>query len=356
MNKLRLGVMSICFLLVACQQKIEFTPSVKPTLPTFETENTFPIVKPDWTLLNNQEHIISTSIFSVSDGVHIPITVYQIKSVPNDNWHVKLIGINSIKPVANADVLVRAFRRKALSVLNSDQNDCLESLSASASYHSISVEISCPIISVDQTKELGRFWNSDLSGSIDVDTIRRNLKLNSKLQSVTGSDIELVFQQHLLGNKHPYLNVVQDSAFIEELDNLKLKKLHSQTASQLEWHLLIKAPQKLTPEHKLEVAKRITSQMNLTSGHQDHIVLDDIKPKLQTKTIYFIDAPNSSDIKVRIGMRFPQYFDNNKLVSKSNDQWPSEQKSYSACQTLSGILGRRSYGRLCSTIYVKQEA
>ncbi|MBM7073987.1 insulinase family protein [Shewanella sp. 202IG2-18] len=345
MRILKSSVLMLCLVLVACQNKIDFTPVSEPTLPTFQVSNGFPKIVPDWDILDKENQYLTHAHFTQNDGVVVPISVYQIVGTQENKWDIRLVGVNPTKPISNADVLVRAFRRQSLSMLAIQQDECMESISTDASYHSVTVAMKCFRPNDGHFNQLGAFWGTEFAEDIDVDTVRRNLKLNRKIQSVTGSDINLVFQQHLLGKKHPYLQVVQNRVFFENLNLEKLKKLHAQTSSMLEWHLLLKAPSQLSEAELLAIAKQVTANMDVKTRSvvQHDVNLTSPKPP---KTIYFIDAPNSSNIMVRVGLRFPQYFHKGRAVSPKDEDWLNQQQSLYACNTLSGILGRGSYGRL----------
>ena len=346
MKQLSLYLSLICILLAGCQQHIEFTLAAEPKLPDFNQPSNLPTVKPNWELITKQERVISKIELS---NTKQPITVMQIKSHPSDVWELKLVAINATNPLANVDVLVSAFRRKAVSMLIDKQNECVESINPSAGYHSIAIDMKCSNFKELDARLLGQFWRNDFADDIDVDTIRRNLKLNRKIQSVTGSDINRVFEEHLLGTNHPYLKVAQDRSFFEDLSRNKLQQLQSATAAKLTWFLLVKAPQTLSKNRLTKLANEVTEHMAIESEETKSINLEKLKAEKQTQTIYFIDAPDSKDIKVRIGVRFPQYFVNGKPVDSDNGDWQKQQKSEFACKTLSGILGRGSYGPMALT-------
>ena len=328
---------------MVASKKIQFTDVAEPTLPDFQQQSNLPVVKPDWSLLAKHDQVISRLKLAEDSK---SIQVLQIRGNKEDRWQLKLVGINTTTPIAHADVLVSAFRRQAVAKLIDKQTECTESLTAEAGYQFIAIDMLCSNFVDSDAKLLGQFWRKDFADKLDVDTIRRNLKLNRKIQSVTGSDINRVFEQHLLGKKHPYLKVAQDRNYFDDLSKKKLQRLQSTTASQLQWFLLVKAPETLTSTRLKKLARLVTGQMNVEKHVTKPISLSELAPIKQSRTIYFIDAPDSSDLKVRIGVRFPQYFENGKPVAKNDASWKKQQQSLFACQTLSGILGRGSYGRL----------
>ncbi len=343
MKPLSLCFSLLCILVAGCQQKIEFTAVAEPVLPDFRRASNLPAAEPDWDLAEKHERVISK--LKLSNGKQ-PITVMQIKSGRDDAWELKLAGINPEIPISDADVLAGAFRRQATSMLIKRQNECVESLTPSAGYHSIAIDMRCFTPADTDVAKLGEFWRKDFADKLDIGTIRRNLKLSRRIQAVTGRDISRVFEERLLGEHHPYLSVEQDRAFSENLTRNKLRQLQSATASRLDWYLLIKAPHRLSKVRLTELARKVTGQMNLGQEASKTINLADIKPRRQSRTVYFINAPDSKDIKVRVGIRFPQYFVNGKPVTEDDDGWRNQQLSRFACDTLSAILGRGSYGRL----------
>ncbi|MBE8168835.1 MAG: insulinase family protein [Shewanella sp.] len=331
--------------LTACQQRaIEFTPASPPSVPTFDDKGDFPDLNPDWSLIDLKNTKLATLEFGLKDGFKSNPTVHVSPQTNSHNWRIKLVGINRTEAIKNADVLVRAFSRHSKYLLNEFQSVCRESLSLSATYHSIGIEINCPELKQSDISLLSGFWNKQAIEHIDIDSVRRGLKLNDKLASVTGNNINSVFQKGLLSKHHPYLKVIGNKRSYDYLSKQQAIDLQQKTAEQLEWHLMIEAPKQLSSQEFLELSQVASSQLP-QSKVKGESVTQEVKKLTQSKTIYLLDAPDSVDIRVRIGLNFNKEIVNAKKLTNSEVQL-SDQKSRFACSTLSALLGRGSFGRL----------
>ncbi|MCL1078261.1 insulinase family protein [Parashewanella spongiae] len=333
------------FFLTACQQSvIEFTPVSTPQVPTFKDNGDFPIVKPDWSLADFKSTQLKTMRFGAKDGFNNELTVHFRTRKKLDKWRIQLVGINRTEAVKHADVLARTMTRYSKYLLNESQSICRESLSVSATYHSISINIKCFDLELSDIRLLSSFWSKQAIDNIDIDSVRRGLKLNTKIQSVTGSEIDTAFQKRLLGKAHPYLQVTGDSDFYVDLNKQKVIELQQKTAEKLEWHLLVETPKQLSPQELLELSQIASDQLPSTIENRKYVAKE-ITESSHSKTIYLLDAPDSVDIRVRIGFNLNKQVAGDKHQLNALEQL-NDQKSRFACNTLSALLGRGSFGRL----------
>ncbi|WP_037457963.1 M16 family metallopeptidase [Shewanella sp. HN-41] len=343
----RLGLMccAAVLLLSACQQThLVFTPTKPPSLASFETPASLSSALPKSGI------IIPTAGSTFTDEVPAQLDLpYQLHREVSTQRHnhlnhrVSLAAVSPHIPFDNPDILQIAFQEKARALAISRADPCLESFNIRVTLHSINLSLVCP----DEVNHLYdlllQFWQPDTfdgaaTAAVDVDNIRRQLKLNKHLNAFSGAEIDKVWRDKLLGPEHPYNRVLNNDALFDSLSLKQLQQIQHQAAMQAQWHLFLPGSQAKHAEFDLQAS--IKSWPTLDKSLPEADKSKTAKPK-QTKKIYLIDAPGSVQTQVRLG-----YAIDSALGDMSATSQLSSQDVALSCRSLAALMGRSFSGRL----------
>lgn len=376
-------------LLSACQQtQIVFTPTEPPSLASFDTpyplDNHLPesgiIIPATDPIFNDEVHteldlpyqlhrlasvqsnhdLNSNSLSSNSLSTH----ALSSNSLSN---RVSLAAISPQAPFNNPDILQIALQEKARALAISLAKPCLETFSIRVSLHSINLSLTCPDDVNHIYGLLVQFWQPNTfidatTAPVDVDNIRRQLKLNKHLNAFSGAEIDKLWREKLLGPEHPYNTVLNNDALFDSLNLKQLQQIQQQAASQAQWHLFLPNSQAKNAEFDLQASikqwpmltKSLPKSLSKSSSHADK--LETTTPK-QTQKIFLIDAPGSVQTQVRLGYRIDYRIDHSinhaightvdsELGDMSEKSQLSSQEVALSCRSLSALMGRSFSGRL----------
>lgn len=374
----------VALLLSACQQtQIVFTPTEPPSLASFDTPNSLSNHLPESGV------IIPATDPMFSDEVHteldLPYQLHRLASVQSNHDlnsnsqsthalsrnslsnRVSLAAISPQAPFNNPDILQIALQEKARALAISLADPCLETFGIRVSLHSINLSLTCPDDVNHIYGLLMQFWQPNTfvdatTAPVDIDNIRRQLKLNKHLNAFSGAEIDKVWREKLLGPEHAYNKVLNNDALFDSLSLKQLQQIQQQAASQAQWHLFLPNSQAKNAEFNLQASikqwprltKSLPKSFPKSSSHEDK--LETTTPK-QTKKIYLIDAPGSVQTQVRLGYRIDYRIDHSinhaightvdsELGDMSETSQLSSQEVALSCRSLSALMGRSFSGRL----------
>lgn len=342
----------VALLLCACQQtQIVFTPTEPPSLASFDTPNSLPNSSPSSLNSHLPESgvIIPATDPMFSDEVHteldLPYQLHRLASVPSNHSlsnRVSLAAVSPHVPFNNPDILQLALQEKARALAISRADACLETFSIRVSLHSINVSLTCPDDVNHIYDLLLQLWQPDTfvdatTAPVNLDNIRRQLKLNKHLNAFSGAEIDKVWRDKLLGPMHTYNRVTNNNALFDSLTLSQLQQIQRQAAMQAQWHLLLPNEQANDTEFDLRASIKLWPIPTNSLPQAD-------KPKTttfkQSKTIYLIDAPDSVQTQVRLGYAL------NTLGDTSAIQQLAPEDVALSCRSLSALMGRSFSGRL----------
>lgn len=378
LQSLMCGVVAL--LLSACQQtQIVFTPTEPPSLASFDTP--YPLDNH----LPESGVIIPATDPMFSDEVHteldLPYQLHRLASVQSNHDlnsnsqsthalsrnslsnRVSLAAISPQAPFNNPDILQIALQEKARALAISLAEPCLETFSIRVSLHSINLSLTCPDDVNHINGLLVQFWQPNTfidatTAPVDVDNIRRQLKLNKHLNAFSGAEIDKLWREKLLGPEHPYNKVLNNDALFDSLNLKQLQQIQQQAAMQAQWHLFLPNSQAKNAELNLQASiklwplltKSLPKSLSKLSPQADK--LETTTPK-QTKKIYLIDAPGSVQTQVRLGYRIDHSINHaightvdSELGDMSETSQLSSQEIALSCRSLSALMGRSFSGRL----------
>ncbi|MCS6128017.1 insulinase family protein [Shewanella baltica] len=360
----------VALLLSACQQtQIVFTPTEPPSLASFE------IPYPLDNHLPESGVIIPATDPMFSDEVHteldLPYQLHRLASVQSTydlssnslSNRVSLAVISPQTPFNNPDTLQIALQEKARALAISLADPCLETFSIRVSLHSINLSLTCPDDVNHIYGLLVQFWQPNTfidatTAPVDIDNIRRQLKLNKHLNAFSGAEIDKQWREKLLGPEHPYNKVLNNDALFDTLSLKQLQQIQQQAASQAQWHLFLPNMQAKNAEFDLQASIKLwpllTTSFPKSSPQADK--LETTTPK-QTKKIFLIDAPGSVQTQVRLGYRIGYRIDHSinhaightvdsELGGMSETSQLNSQEVALSCRSLSALMGRSFSGRL----------
>ncbi|MEM6188582.1 M16 family metallopeptidase [Shewanella scandinavica] len=375
----------MALLLSACQQtQIVFTPTEPPSLASFNTP--YPLDNH----LPESGVIIPVTDPMFSDEVHteldLPYQLHRLASVQSNHDlnsnslssnslsthalsnnslsnRVSLAAISPQAPFNNPDILQIALQEKARALAISLADPCLETFSIRVSLHSINLSLTCPDDVNHIYGLLVQFWQPNAfidatTAPVDVDNIRRQLKLNKHLNAFSGAEIDKVWREKLLGPEHPYNRVLNNDELFDSLSLTQLQQIQQQAASQAQWHLFLPNKQAKNAEFNLQASIKqwpmlttsLPKSLSKSSSHADK--LETTTPK-QTQKIYLIDAPGSVQTQVRLGYRIDHSINHaightvdSELGDMSEKSQLSSQEVALSCRSLSALMGRSFSGRL----------
>ena len=366
-------------LLSACQQtQIVFTPTEPPSLASFDTPNSLS------THLPESGVIIPATDPMFSDEVHteldLPYQLHRLAAFESSNSlsthalssnslsnRVSLAAISPQAPFNNPDILQLALQEKARALAIHLADPCLETFSIRVSLHSINLSLTCPDDINHIYGLLMQFWQPNTfvdatTAPVDIDNIRRQLKLNKHLNAFSGAEIDKVWREKLLGPEHAYNKVLNNDELFDSLNLKQLQQIQQQAASQAQWHLFLPNMQAKNAEFNLQASikqwPRLTKSLpkSLSKSSPQADKLETTTPK-QTKKIYLIDAPGSVQTQVRLGYRIDYRIDHSinhamghtvdsELGDMSETSQLSSQEVALGCRSLSALMGRSFSGRL----------
>lgn len=363
-------------LLSACQQtQIVFTPTEPPSLASFNTP--YPLDNH----LPESGIIIPATDPMFSDEVHteldLPYQLHRLASVQSNHDlnsnslsthalsnnslsnRVSLAAISPQAPFNNPDILQLALQEKARALAISLADPCLETFSIRVSLHSINLSLTCPDDVNHIYGLLMQFWQPNTfvdatTAPVDIDNIRRQLKLNKHLNAFSGAEIDKLWREKLLGPEHAYNKVLNNDELFDSLSLKQLQQIQQQAASQAQWHLFLPNSQAKNAEFDLQASikqwprltKSLPKSLSKSSSHADK--LETTTPK-QTKKIYLIDAPGSVQTQVRIGYALDDALSPSVNEIQNDAAKPpklSPQDIALSCRSLSALMGRSFSGRL----------
>ncbi|MGI2195314.1 M16 family metallopeptidase [Shewanella baltica] len=369
----------VALLLSACQQtQIVFTPTEPPSLASFDTP--YPLDNH----LPESGIIIPATDPIFSDEVHteldLPYQLHRLASVQSTHDlssnslssnslsnRVSLAAISPQAPFNNPDILQIALQEKARALAISLADPCLETFGIRVSLHSINLSLTCPNDVNHIYGLLMQFWQPNTfidatTAPVDIDNIRRQLKLNKHLNAFSGAEIDKAWREKLLGPEHPYNKVLNNNELFDSLSLKQLQQIQQQAAMQAQWHLFLPNSQAKNAEFNLQASikqwPRLTKSLpkSLSKSSPQADKLETTTPK-QTKKIYLIDAPGSVQTQVRLGYRIDYRIDHSinhaightvdsELGDMSEKSQLSSQEVTLSCRSLSALMGRSFSGRL----------
>lgn len=369
----------VALLLSACQQtQIVFTPTEPPSLASFDTPNSLS------THLPESGVIIPVTDPMFSDEVHteldLPYQLHRLAAFESSNSQsthalsrnslsnrVSLAAISPQAPFNNPDILQIALQEKARALAISLAEPCLETFSIRVSLHSINLSLTCPDDVNHIYGLLVQFWQPNTfvdatTAPVDIDNIRRQLKLNKHLNAFSGAEIDKLWREKLLGPEHPYNKVLNNDELFDSLSLKQLQQIQQQAASQAQWHLFLPNSQAKNAAFDLQASikqwpiltKSLPKSFPKSSPQADK--LETTTPK-QTQKIFLIDAPGSVQTQVRLGYRIDYRIDHSinhaightvdsELGDMSETNQLSSQEVTLSCRSLSALMGRSFSGRL----------
>lgn len=370
----------MALLLSACQQtQIVFTPTEPPSLASFNTP--YPLDNH----LPESGIIIPATDPMFSDEVHteldLPYQLHRLASVQsnhdlNSNClsthalssnslsnRISLATISPQAPFNNPDILQIALQEKARALAISLADPCLETFSIRVSLHSINLSLTCPDDVNHIYGLLVQFWQPNTfvdatTAPVDIDNIRRQLKLNKHLNAFSGAEIDKLWREKLLGPEHPYNKVLNNDALFDSLNLKQLQQIQQQAASQAQWHLFLPNMQAKNAKFDLQASIKLwpllTTSLpkSLSKSSPQADKRETTTPK-QTQKIYLIDAPGSVQTQVRLGYRIDHSINHaightidSELGDMSETSQLSSQEVALSCRSLSALMGRSFSGRL----------
>lgn len=366
----------VALLLSACQQtQIVFTPTEPPSLASFDTP--YPLDNH----LPESGIIIPATDPIFSDEVHteldLPYQLHRLASVQSNHDlnsnslsthalssnslsnRVSLAAISPQAPFNNPDILQIALQEKARALAISLADPCLETFGIRVSLHSINLSLTCPNDVNHIYGLLMQFWQPNTfidatTAPVDIDNIRRQLKLNKHLNAFSGAEIDKAWREKLLGPEHAYNKVLNNNELFDSLNLKQLQQIQQQAASQAQWHLFLLNKQVNNTELDLKASIKLwpllTKSFPQSSRQADK--LKTTTPK-QTKRIYLIDATGSVQTQVRLGYRIDHSINHAighsidpALDGRSETSQLSSQEIALSCRSLSALMGRSFSGRL----------
>lgn len=337
------------YLLCGCQQtQIEFTDAAGPSLASYQPLVNALVVSPLTTLdlPTQSESLLQIPYFNNHITVHLAADTRPPHALYNSNkaklQQITLVGINPDKPLANPEVIAAAFQMVASTLAKEPKLSCIDNIDIRVSLHSIALTLSCVEPMTDVLFMLVGFWQQEALASLDITTLRRQLKLNKHIQAFSGDEIDTQWRRLLLGKTHPYNQALDDPKFIDLLTIESLQALQQYTARTLNWHIFSQQTSHLAPEQEASrwrdaIANLQPMSLNLTSERLSTSIsatkpISD-SPSVQAinnnKIIYLIDAPDSVQTQVRVGYSLAP-----------------NQSTLFACDALANLLGRSFSGRL----------
>ncbi|GAA4898155.1 M16 family metallopeptidase [Ferrimonas pelagia] len=320
--------------LSGCQQtELVFTPTAEPSLPEFTRLAQAPEVAPV---------ILASSV-----------ELEQIALTAHLQWHrfaanasglngLRLVALSPDRPYANVDVLRQAFELWRIERLADTELPCANTLFLQAGLHSLTLGLNCPagpVVSEEALALLLSFWQQEALQGVDPAEVRRQLKLAKHIEAFSGSEIERLWMQRVLGETHPYNQALNDKALADSLDGAALQRVHQQARAQSRWTLLSSGEGAVDPQRLAAYRTRLqpllaASALDGPAGGLGAPALTQGGEADDVPTILLLDAPGSVQTQVRIGYGLGQ------------GDLGAPAATVESCQILASWLGRGFSGRL----------
>lgn len=349
--------------LSGCQHtRLSFTPVSAPSIPEFTPIAGAPQVTPVPLQL-------SSLVPRIRDDSAEKI--YLFPNTADGLNHLRLVAISPDKPFFDIDILLQAFAQKRTWLIAHSSLACADTLQFHATIHSISIGINCQQDSPQDNSQdsaqnsaqalhlLASFWQIDAFESLDIATLRRQLKLKKHKDAYSGDEINTVWAAKILGTKHPYNQALNNAALADELTLSRLKKVQRRSLTQANWMMLSNQAftqqraevkqarallQRLASESSsgAETGTRAETDTGSTNLSQSSQMQQDLRTSNtgDKKILYLIDAPGSLQTQVRVGYSLAS----GHSVQQSNPASMMQEKL--RCQFLASWLGRGFSGRL----------
>ncbi|MCL1089905.1 insulinase family protein [Shewanella profunda] len=327
----------IALLLSACQQtQMVFTPTEAPNLASFETQNTLPKVD---AIMPTMDSVYAEEFH---EALQLPYHLQRVFGAKVDNIATNRLSLTAVSPkipFVNPDILQLAFQEKAQALAMASNDPCFETLEIRVTLHSINLSLTCPANINHLYGQLVQFWQPETftaysSAPVEIDNIRRRLKLNKHLNAFSGAEIDKVWRDKLLGQTHPYNQAINNETLFDTLTLGQLQQIQlqatMQATMQAEWHLFI--PEQYDNKANFDIQNSLSLWPINTKPIYSNQILPPKNPQ-RTKKIYLIDAPGSVQTQVRLG------------YALDTQQFSPRQITLS-CRSLAALLGRSFSGRL----------
>jgi len=319
---------------VGCQQtKLVFTDSQEPVVSQFPPLKGAPNLGND-NNTSSQDEIDDEKSQAKVTALTPDFTLHQFPASHSGLHYINLVLINPLRPFKNIDVLNTALYHRANWLSAKKPLSCIESLRVRAGMHSIALQMACPTLEIEPALSiLAASWQDNAFDELDIETVRRQLKLNKHINAFTGSEIEKVWAREILGKNHPYNLALNKHELQQELTQTDLNHIQSAILPGSKWHLLISAKHSDSSESLDKLALGLAKQLPQIPS-TDPTPIGSSREESERvgaaskKQIFVIDAPGAVQTQVRVGYRLP-------ISSPSL-----------ACHTLASWLGRSFSGRL----------
>lgn len=333
--------------LLGCQQtKLVFTDTQAPVISQFEPLKGAPELTPTTKLVDEDESKLSNTQPRVMP-LTPHFTLHQFPASHSGLHYINLVLINSQRPFKDIDVLNTALYQRVNWLSAKKPLSCIESLKVRAGMHSIALQMACPTDEVESALSiLATSWQDNAFDEIDIDTVRRQLKLNKHISAFTGSEIEKVWASEILGEHHPYNLALNNQELQQALTQADLIDIQGAILPGSQWNLLISGDDTTKSESLDKLALSLANQLPQIRSNGTQTAFDSSTINLEhsgalsKKQIYLIDAPGAVQTQVRVGYRLPIESGQLKL---SNERLSGDPLT---CHTLASWLGRSFSGRL----------
>lgn len=330
---------------VGCQQtKLVFTDVQEPVISQFIPLKNAPELTSSATLADESKPgNTQPKVTPLAPN----FTLHQFPASHSGLHYINLVLTNSQRPFKDIDVLNTALFLRANWLSTQKPLSCIESLKVRAGMHSIALQMACPTEEIASALSiLAASWQDNAFDEIDIDTLRRQLKLNKHINAFTGSEIEKVWARQILGKQHPYNLALNNQELQQALTQTDLVEIQDAILPGSQWHLLISGDHRAKSASLDKLARNLVNQLPKirsndaptafgasTADHED-------SRALSNKQIYLIDAPGAAQTQVRVGYRLPLTSEQPNTNLESLSSYPL------SCHTLASWLGRSFSGRL----------
>ncbi|RTR40126.1 insulinase family protein [Shewanella canadensis] len=337
--------------IVGCQQtKLVFTDTQEPVISKFVPLKGAPELSPTAKLADEDESKLRNTQPRVMP-LTPSFTLHQFPASHSGLHYINLVLINSQRPFKDIDVLNTALYQRASWLSAKKPLSCIESLKVRAGMHSIALQMACPTEEIGSALSiLAASWQDNAFDEIDIDTVRRQLKLNKHISAFTGSEIEKVWAREILGERHPYNLALNNQELLQALTQADLIDIQGAILPDSKWHLLISGEHSANHSDSSEsldkLALSLANQLPQLRSTGTQAAIDsstvnhESSGTLSKKQLYLIDAPGAVQTQVRVGYRLPIESGQLKL---SNERLSGDPLT---CHTLASWLGRSFSGRL----------
>ncbi|GIU19086.1 hypothetical protein TUM4644_06380 [Shewanella colwelliana] len=253
----------VCFyitltgLLLGCQQtKLQFTEVEPARLPIFSAPSLAPKLA---TNHDNNLNRNKAQVYTLSSG-------HQLHRLPgglSNLSQLHLVAVSAQQPFNNLNILIKALNEKGLWLAKQQKLNCINSLSVSASMHSISLSLRCAPSELQQaTQLLADLWAQGSFDNLDLAKVRRELAIGKHIDAFSGNEIESVWADKILGENHPYNNAINNQAQQQALDLDALIQLKQQVLSHSQWHLIIEDNRPIEADDRVAFAQSLQPLSN----------------------------------------------------------------------------------------------